>query len=70
MVERAGSHQFLWGPAQTHCGCCSPLSPAHEWAQGVKKERKEPHELSRQLPRGSKRFVQIGDKHLQQDGEE
>lgn len=42
----------------------------HEWAQGVEKERKEPHELSRQLLRGWKRFVQIGDKYLQEDGGE
>lgn len=64
VAERAGSHRFLWGAAQTRCGCCSPWSPAREGAQGVKKERKEPRELARQLRRGWKHSVQTEDTHL------
>lgn len=69
MVKSAGSHHIFWGVARTHCGCCSPWSPARGWAQDVEKERKEPHELARQLLRGWKHFVQIEDTHLQGDEE-
>lgn len=67
VVQRVGSHPSFWEVAQTHCGYCSPWSPAHEWAQGVGRERKESHELARQLLRDWKHFVQIEDTHLQKN---